>query len=972
MIKKVLHKIFGTRNDRLLKSYNRIVLQINALEASIQELSDDELQNKTLEFKNRLKNGEVLADILAESFAVCREASKRVLGMRHFDMQLVGGIALNDGKIAEMRTGEGKTLVATLAAYLNSLSEEGVHVVTVNDYLAKRDALEMGRLYNFLGLSVGINLPDMSHQEKSQAYSCDITYGTNNEFGFDYLRDNMVFDVRDKVQKDLNFAIVDEVDSILIDEARTPLIISGPADGAEDLYIKLNQVPSQLVLQEAENSDSGEFWVDEKNHNVVLSESGHVKVEQILLDMGLLKDGDSLYSVQNISLMHHLLAALKAHYVYLKDQHYVVQDGEVIIVDEFTGRLMSGRRWSDGLHQAVEAKEGVKIQRENQTMASITFQNYFRMYKKLSGMTGTADTEAYEFQQIYSLETVVIPTNKPMVRSDYNDKIYMNLQDKYNAIVLDIKKCHDRMQPVLVGTTSVENSEVLSKFLTKAGLKHEVLNAKQHAREADIIVQAGRPGGITVATNMAGRGTDIILGGNIKPEIAQIRIDSSLSDEQKEDKIKEIMKNWAIANKQVLDSGGLAIVGTERHESRRIDNQLRGRSGRQGDPGLSMFYLSLDDPLLRIFGGERMRGMMQRFGIAPGESIEHKWLSRSIESAQRKVEGHNFDIRKQLLDYDNVSNAQRKVIYYQRGEILKSNDVSETTLGMIQGVIGNVFDEHIRPNSADDTWNVVELEKILNTTFLINYDIQAKLKLNSKTHQDEIKDEIVAFAHKNYFDKMSVFIEKVNSEVLQFINEAIGSDASTWDVSALDNFCAQNSIYPEISFVEYVVGYPNLKRDELISYFNSVVGDVGKLQVNKFERGVLLQYIDYYWREHLTQLEHLRQGIHLRGYAQKDPKREFQTEAYNLFSVMLDNIKNDATRALLTVKIQESKDVFNEGSTLNSSADFAHQSASSMLGNASSKVPVSKSTNDGKTLNRNSLCTCGSGKKYKHCHGKIS
>ncbi len=972
MIKKVLHKIFGTRNDRLLKSYNRIVLQINALEASIQELSDDELQNKTLEFKNRLKNGEVLADILAESFAVCREASKRVLGMRHFDMQLVGGIALNDGKIAEMRTGEGKTLVATLAAYLNSLSEEGVHVVTVNDYLAKRDALEMGRLYNFLGLSVGINLPDMSHQEKSQAYSCDITYGTNNEFGFDYLRDNMVFDVRDKVQKDLNFAIVDEVDSILIDEARTPLIISGPADGAEDLYIKLNQVPSQLVLQEAENSDSGEFWVDEKNHNVVLSESGHVKVEQILLDMGLLKDGDSLYSVQNISLMHHLLAALKAHYVYLKDQHYVVQDGEVIIVDEFTGRLMSGRRWSDGLHQAVEAKEGVKIQRENQTMASITFQNYFRMYKKLSGMTGTADTEAYEFQQIYSLETVVIPTNKPMVRSDYNDKIYMNLQDKYNAIVLDIKKCHDRMQPVLVGTTSVENSEVLSKFLTKAGLKHEVLNAKQHAREADIIVQAGRPGGITVATNMAGRGTDIILGGNIKPEIAQIRIDSSLSDEQKEDKIKEIMKNWAIANKQVLDSGGLAIVGTERHESRRIDNQLRGRSGRQGDPGLSMFYLSLDDPLLRIFGGERMRGMMQRFGIAPGESIEHKWLSRSIESAQRKVEGHNFDIRKQLLDYDNVSNAQRKVIYYQRGEILKSNDVSETTLGMIQGVIGNVFDEHIPPNSADDTWNVVELEKILNTTFLINYDIQAKLKLNSKTHQDEIKDEIVAFAHKNYFDKMSVFIEKVNSEVLQFINEAIGSDASTWDVSALDNFCAQNSIYPEISFVEYVVGYPNLKRDELISYFNSVVGDVGKLQVNKFERGVLLQYIDYYWREHLTQLEHLRQGIHLRGYAQKDPKREFQTEAYNLFSVMLDNIKNDATRALLTVKIQESKDVFNEGSTLNSSADFAHQSASSMLGNASSKVPVSKSTNDGKTLNRNSLCTCGSGKKYKHCHGKIS
>ncbi|MDQ5921432.1 MAG: preprotein translocase subunit SecA, partial [Pseudomonadota bacterium] len=656
MIKKFLYKIFGTRNDRLLKSYAKMVTKINQLESQAAGLTDIQIQNKTHEFRQRYTNGETINSMLPEVFAICREASRRMLNMRHFDVQLIGGMVLHDGKIAEMKTGEGKTLVGTLCAYLNAITGQGVHVITVNDYLAKRDAQEMGKLYNFLGLSVGVNLPDMSPLEKREAYKCDITYGTNNEFGFDYLRDNMVFDVVEKVQRPLSFAIVDEVDSILIDEARTPLIISGPSVASNDLYFKLDKIAPLLIRQDAEDSTSGDFWVDEKNNNVVLSEAGHIKVEQILIEQGLLTAKDSLYHVHNIGLMHHLLAALKAHYVYIKDQHYVVQDGEVIIVDEFTGRLMSGRRWSDGLHQAVEAKELVEIKEENQTLASITFQNYFRMYKKLCGMTGTADTEAYEFQQIYGLETVVIPTNKPMVRRDYNDKIYMNIQDKYAAIVEDIKDCHQNRQPVLVGTTSVENSEVLSQLLSNADLKHEVLNAKQHAREADIIAQAGSCGAITVATNMAGRGTDIILGGSPKPAIAKIEVDSALSSEQKQLQIDAVMERWREEHAKVIAAGGLCIIGTERHESRRIDNQLRGRSGRQGDPGSSRFYLSLDDPLLRIFGGERMRGMMQRLGMEKGESIEHKWLSRSIESAQRRVEGHNFEIRKQLLDYDDVAN----------------------------------------------------------------------------------------------------------------------------------------------------------------------------------------------------------------------------------------------------------------------------------------------------------------------------
>lgn len=968
MIKQFLYKVFGTRNQRLLKNYAKIVVQINAMESSISQLSDAQLQNKTSEFKERLVKGESLQDILPESFAVCREASKRVLDMRHFDVQLIGGMVLNDGKIAEMRTGEGKTLVATLAVYLNALIGNGVHLVTVNDYLAKRDATEMGRLYNFLGLSVGINLPDMSHDEKTHAYSCDITYGTNNEFGFDYLRDNMVFDSSDKVQRQLAFAVVDEVDSILIDEARTPLIISGPSDGSDELYVKLNEVPKRLIRQEKEDSTDGDFWIDEKNHNVILSEAGHILVEKILLEMHLLKEGDSLYNAHNISLMHHLLAALKAHYVYLRDQHYVVQNDEIIIVDEFTGRLMNGRRWSDGLHQAVEAKEMVTIQRENQTMASITFQNYFRMYDKLSGMTGTADTEAYEFQQIYGLETVVIPPNKPMVRKDYNDKIYMNLKDKYLAIIEDIKDCGKRQQPVLVGTTSVENSETLSKLLNEAGLKHEVLNAKQHAREADIIVQAGRPMAITVATNMAGRGTDIILGGNPKPDIIHISTNDKLSADEKKLKISEVLKQWEIDNKQVLASGGLAIIGTERHESRRIDNQLRGRSGRQGDNGSSRFYLSLDDPLLRIFGGERMRGMMQKLGMKDGEAIEHKWLSRSIESAQRKVEGHNFDIRKQLLDYDNVFNEQRKVIYQQRDELLNSLDLSETTLAMIKGVIGYTIDEYISSSVTEDMWDINGLEKFIADTYLIHIDINLRLSANN-LNQDALKAELIEFIYQTYCDKMLDFAKKVNIDINTFIDNAITGEHSEWKISELDDFCLQNGIVLPQSFADFIADNSSITQESFISKVASSIGDFGKLQVARFERGILLQHVDYYWREHLTQLEHLRQGIHLRGYAQKDPKREFQTEAFSLFGIMLDNIKNDAVKMLLTVKIQGLEGIPTEDSQM-VEAGYIHQDT--LSGSISNNTSTDKKDNKpNRTVGRNTLCSCGSNKKYKHCHGKL-
>lgn len=962
MIKKALYKIFGTRNDRLLRSYKKTVNYINSLENDITNLSDEQLRSKTIEFKQRYTAGATLNSLLPEVFAVCREASQRVLNMRHFDVQLIGGMVLHDGKIAEMKTGEGKTLVGTLCAYLNAIAGIGVHVVTVNDYLARRDAEEMGKLYNFLGLTVGVNLPDSSAEQKKQAYSCDITYGTNNEFGFDYLRDNMVFNLDDKVQRPLNFAIVDEVDSILIDEARTPLIISGPAEDSNDLYVKLDLIAPLLVRQTSEDSPNGDFWVDEKNHNAVLSESGHVRVEQVLTEQGLLKDGDSLYHVQNISLMHHLLAALKAHFVYIKDQHYVVQNGEVVIVDEFTGRLMSGRRWSDGLHQAVEAKEKVAIKAENQTMASITFQNYFRMYKKLSGMTGTADTEAYEFQQIYELETVVIPTNRPMVRKDYNDKIYMNLEDKYAAIIEDIKVYHDTGQPILVGTTSVENSEVLSKLLSDAKLKHEVLNAKQHAREADIIAQAGAVGAITVATNMAGRGTDIILGGSPKPMLSKIEENDKLSLEEKKEQLAQVLHAWQEQNAQVIASGGLYIIGTERHESRRIDNQLRGRSGRQGDSGSSRFYLSLDDPLLRIFGGERMRGMMQRLGMAKGESIEHRWLSRSIESAQRKVEGHNFDIRKQLLDYDNVANDQRRVIYQQRDEILHSDNLSSVTNGMIYGVISQIFDSYIPPKAAEEMWDVAGLEKILVDEFKIQYPLTQKIKDNPKIHEDQLKEEMTALALAKYQQKMDDFTNVIHNEAVNFANIMLSEDKAIWNLENLDMFCMQNEINLSESFIEYYRKNSTLSREEMLEYFTKVVQDLGKTHVLKFERSILLQYIDHYWRDHLTMLEQLRQGIHLRGYAQKDPKQEYKYESFNLFSNMLDNIKREAVKVLLTMQLQGITDVQSEEARVHNlpSGIAQHEVSSAILVDNSEKI------------SRNSLCSCGSGKKYKHCCGKLN
>lgn len=967
MLKKIVYKIFGTRNERLLKNYNRIVNQINSLESAISALSDEELRAKTAEFKGRYTNGETLQQLLPEAFAVCREASKRTLNMRHFDVQLIGGMVLNDNKIAEMRTGEGKTLVASLPSYLNALTGNGVHVVTVNDYLANRDAETVRPLFTFLGMTVGVNLPDMEHEAKAEAYACDITYGTNNEFGFDYLRDNMVFDAEQKVQRKLSYAIVDEVDSILIDEARTPLIISGPAEGSDNLYKALNNVPPLLTKQESEDSSDGDFWVDEKHHNVVLSEAGHEKVEQILTQMGLIKEGDSLYNVNNISLMHHLIAALRAHYVYFKDQHYVVQNGEVVIVDEFTGRLMSGRRWSDGLHQAVEAKEGVAIQRENQTMASITFQNYFRMYKKLSGMTGTADTEAYEFQQIYALETVVIPTNRPMVRKDYNDKIYLNVEDKFNAIIEDLKECVKRGQPSLVGTTSVENSELLSQMLTAAGMQHSVLNAKQHAREADIIVQAGAPGAITVATNMAGRGTDIILGGNPKPMVNAVRADDSLSEEQKEAKINEIMSNWQVQNKLVLDAGGLYIIGTERHESRRVDNQLRGRSGRQGDPGASRFYLSLDDPLLRIFGGERMRGMMQRLGMEKGEAIEHRLLSRSIESAQRKVEGHNFDIRKQLLDYDDVSNDQRKVIYTQRDEVLTANDLTPITTNMIKGIIGEVFDTYIPPRAMEDAWDVAGLEKALRDEYMLHFDLAAKIAADPSIEETLLRDELIEFALTAYQDKLASFKARIDLEISQFASSMLPENRENWNLAALDNFVLQNGGNAEFEFAE-LQNDETITAEEILAKFAPIREQVVGLQVLRFERGVLLQHLDHYWREHLTQLDHLRQGIGLRGYAQKDPKQEYKKESFNLFSIMLDGLKQDVVKVLFTVKLQGMDDVPNEeffDDAETDSADLVHQDPVSILVNENSNT-------NNETVGRNSPCPCGSGKKYKHCHGKLN
>lgn len=895
-MKKILYKIFGTRNERLLKQYYKNVHKINELESTISHLSDEELKLKTHEFKTRFTQGESLNSLLAEAFAVCREASKRALNMRHFDVQLIGGMVLNDNKIAEMKTGEGKTLVATLPAYLNALTSKGVHIVTVNDYLASRDALEMSKLFNFLGLTVGVNKSALTSEEKKSAYECDITYGTNNEFGFDYLRDNMVYNKSQKVQRGLNFAIVDEVDSILIDEARTPLIISGPADEAEGLYLKLNSLATKLSKQESEESKTGDFWVDEKNHNIVLSERGHEKVEELLQEMGLLQGSDSLYNVKNIGLLHHVNAALKAHYVYHKDQHYVVQNQEVVIVDEFTGRLMPGRRWSDGLHQAVEAKEGVKIERENQTLATITFQNYFRMYEKLSGMTGTANTEAYEFHEIYNLETVVIPTNKPMVRIDHQDKIYMNVEDKYLAIIEDIKSRHQKGQPILVGTTSVENSEVISRILKQHGLKHEVLNAKNHSKEAEIITQAGKVGAITVATNMAGRGTDIILGGNSKAIISKVQSDAHLSSEEKQAKIEKALAFWQEEHDKVIALGGLCIIGTERHESRRIDNQLRGRAGRQGDPGSSQFYLSLEDPLLRIFGGEKMRGLMQRLGMKKGESITHKWLSNSIESAQRKVEGHNFDIRKQLLEYDNVANDQRHMIYEKRDEVLVNDNLTSVIeniiLGVLEGVIDNFGEEQLSVQEIDHQ----ALESTLNNEYFIRFNLKDLLQNQPNLTLGELKAKVKEFALELYKTKLNNAFSHLNS---------------------------------------------------LESNNNH------QLQSVEFERNILLQHIDHFWQEHLTQLEYLRQGIHLRGYAQKDPKQEYKQEAFVLFSGMLESIKQEVAKVLLGFEIQ-----IPDSPIVNSSATQPLINDEVIINNEDS-------------IHRNAQCPCGSGKKFKRCCGKL-
>lgn len=912
-ITNLLKKIFGSRNDRLLKKYKEIVKKINNLEADFEKLSDEQLRNKTEEFKKRhQQQNESLDSILPEAFAVVREASKRVLGLRHFDVQLIGGMVLHNGKIAEMRTGEGKTLVSTLPAYLNAISGKGVHIITVNDYLAQRDAEWMGQIHKFLGLSVGVNLAQMGSETKKAAYACDITYGTNNEFGFDYLRDNMVYENHDKVQRGLNFAIVDEVDSILIDEARTPLIISGQADDKTDLYIKMKDIVPKLTRATDEKFENGgDFWVDEKGHQVHLSDAGYEHAEQLLVQAGLIKTGSSLYDSGNIVLMHHLNVALRALTLFHKDQHYVVQNGEIVIVDEFTGRLMSGRRWSDGLHQAIEAKEGVEIQAENQTLASITFQNYFRMYARLSGMTGTADTEAYEFQQIYGLETVVIPPNLPMQRKDYNDLVFKTAQEKYLAIIEDIKQCQQKNQPVLVGTTSIENSELLSNLLDKEKLPHHVLNAKQHAHEAEIVADAGKPGMITIATNMAGRGTDIVLGGNINKDINKIQQDETLSDQQKAEKIQQIKDQWQQVHQQVLDAGGLHIIGSERHESRRIDNQLRGRSGRQGDVGSSRFYLSLDDPLLRIFAGERLRSIMERLKMPEGEAIEHPLVTRSLESAQRKVEARNFDIRKQLLEYDDVANDQRKVIYQQRNEILDSDDISDTITAMRESVITNIFRRYVPEESVEEQWEINSLESALKSELLFEVPVNSWLQTpEGKAFSDEdILKKIIDLADQAYNEKVK------------------------------------------------------LMGDDKI--------------FRQFERNVMLQSLDTHWREHLAALDHLRQGIHLRGYAQKNPKQEYKREAFELFEMLLENVRNEVTKITFTVQIRRAEDVEETNpaktySNINVSYNHSQNDADSESAeNAAKNKADNKPKANKKSPSRNDPCPCGSGKKYKHCCGKL-
>ena len=920
MATNILTKIFGSRNDRLLKQYRNSVVRINAMESALEKLTDDELRAKTEEFKDRIVKGEALDALLPEAFAVVREGSKRVMKMRHFDVQLLGGMSLHNGKISEMGTGEGKTLTATLPVYLNALTGKGVHVVTVNDYLANRDALWMGKLYNFLGLTVGINLPNMSREEKQAAYLSDITYGTNNEYGFDYLRDNMVYEVVDRVQRGLNYAIVDEVDSILIDEARTPLIISGQAEDHTDLYLAINKIVPLLYRQEGEEdprtgdgiTKPGDFTLDEKSHQVFLTEQGHESAERVLSDLGLIPEGATLYDPANITLMHHLYAALRANHLYHRDQHYVVQDGEIVIVDEFTGRLMSGRRWSEGLHQAVEAKEGVTIQPENQTMASITFQNYFRLYGKLAGMTGTADTEAYEFQEIYGLETLVMPPNRPSKRGDQLDRVYKTTREKYEAAIKDIRECYERGQPVLVGTTSIENSEIIAQLLEKEKLPHQVLNAKQHAREADIVAQAGRAKMITIATNMAGRGTDIVLGGNINLAAEAVEADDSLDTEQKQMQIEAIRAQWTRDHEQVKALGGLRIIATERHESRRIDNQLRGRSGRQGDPGSSRFYLSLDDSLMRIFAGDRVKAIMDRLKMPDGEAIEAGIVTRSIESAQRKVEARNFDMRKQLLEYDDVSNDQRKVIYQQRNEILDAKDLGAQITSLREGCFTDLVREYVPAESVEEQWNIVALERVLVDEWQLNLLLQ------------------------------------------QQVNEA----SAITDADLLDTV-----------------------RSEANNAFAVKVEQVGNENFTQFERMVLLQSIDTHWREHLSSLDYLRQGIHLRGYAQKQPKQEYKREAFELFGQLLDAVKNDVTKVLMTVKVQSSEQLEQVADQMESRGESLFNvtySAPTETGEVETAVHEGAVNNKLRTfggavprVGRNEPCPCGSGKKYKHCHGKL-
>ena len=904
MVTSLLGKVFGTRNDRILKRLSKTVNKINALEPETEKLDDQQLRARTDEFRQRYQEGETLEQLLPEAFAVVREGARRALGMRHFDVQLMGAMVLNEGKIAEMRTGEGKTLVATLFAYLNALSGKGVHVVTVNDYLARRDAEWMGKLYGFLGLTTGVAVAGMSHQDKKAAYDADITYGTNNEFGFDYLRDNMAFRKEEKVQRELNAAVVDEVDSILIDEARTPLIISGPTDDNSDLYLVMKDIVPKLVKQEEEDGP-GDYSVDEKQKQINLTEAGHQNVEDLLSKAGLLQEGQSLYDAANLTLMHHLNAALRAQALYQKDVDYIVQDGQVVIVDEFTGRTMPGRRWSEGLHQAVEAKEGVKIQNENQTLASITFQNYFRLYSKLSGMTGTADTEAAEFQEIYGLEVVVMPTNKPMVRDDKGDLVFLTVKEKFDAVAEDIRDCQQRGQPVLVGTTSIETSEYLSKLLNGEKIKHEVLNAKQHEREAHIVAQAGRPGAVTIATNMAGRGTDIVLGGSLDSELAEL-------GDVDEHTIARVTKEWEQRHKQVLDAGGLHIVGTERHESRRVDNQLRGRSGRQGDAGSSRFYLSLEDNLMRIFASERVSGLMQKLGMQEGEAIEHPWVSKAIANAQRKVEGHNFGIRKNLLEFDDVANDQRKVIYEQRNELMAIDDVSDTVKAIREDIVNDVINNYIRPGSLDEQWDIPGLESAIETEFAQKFPVQQWLDDDHDLHEETLRSKIL---------------------------------------------------------------------DELEAAYNEKEKLAGAETMRHFEKSVMLQVLDQTWKEHLAAMDYLRQGIHLRGYAQKNPKQEYKREAFEMFTSLLDRIKLDVVSILSKVQVRTESDVEAVDAQRRSSAEveYRHDEASAM-GDAAAEGEADESAaaeqqpfvRDGRKVGRNEPCPCGSGKKFKQCHGKLS